>query len=237
MTSDCLWVSLAAMPRTARAVEAGLIYHVLNRGNGRMRLFRKDGDFAAFEDVLAQGLLRYPVELLTYCLMDNHWHLVLRPGTDDGLARFMAWVGVTHVRRHHAHYRTCGGGHLYQGRFKSFPVQEDGHFLTVCRYVEANALRAGLVARAEDWPWGGLHARRFRGKPLALSDWPVDRPRNWTRRVNVTMEDATIEAMRTSVNRGRPSGDSAWVDHTARRLGLLFTLRKPGRPSSPVKNQ
>ena len=151
---------LTGMPRTARAVEAGLIYHVLNRGNGRMRLFHKDGDFAAFEDVLAAGLLRYPVELLTYCLMGNHWHLVLRPQAPDGLARFMGWVGVTHVRRHHAHYQTTGGGHLYQGRFKSFPVQDDAHFLAVCRYVEANALRAGLVAKAEDWKWSGLHGRR-----------------------------------------------------------------------------
>ncbi len=90
--------------RTGRAIEAGLIYHVINRGNGRMRLFHKPEDCRAFQRVLAEGLERYPVELLTYCVMPNHWHLVVRPGTQEGMGRWLGWVGVTHVRRHHAHY-------------------------------------------------------------------------------------------------------------------------------------
>ena len=206
------------------------MYHVLNRGNARMRLFHKNEDFEAFERVLAEGLERYPVDLLTYCLMNNHWHLVLRPRTDESLGRLMGWVGVTHVRRHHEHYRTRGGGHLYQGRFKSFPVQDDAHFLTVCRYVEANARRAGLVERAQDWAWGGLYARRWRPKPFRLSRWPVARPRDWTRSVNRLLPDDELESLRTSVNRGRPWGDVEWVHRTAARLDLTFTLRNPGRP-------
>jgi putative transposase len=225
------------MPRTARAIQAGLVYPVLNRGNGRMRLFHKDEDFAAFVRVLAEGLERYPVDLLTYCLMGNHWHLVLRPETDRSLGQLMGWVGVTHVRRHHEHDHTRGGGHLYQGRFKSFPVQDDGHFLTLCRYVEANALRAGLVRRAEEWPWGGLHARAEGAEPLVLSDWPVDRPRAWTARVNEAMGEQALEGLRTSVNRGRPWGEQEWVQQTARRLGLEFTLRNPGRPAKQDGNQ
>ena len=106
-----------------------------------MRLFHKAEDYQAFERVLAEGLERYPVELLTYCVMPNHWHLVVRPKTDEALGRWMGWVGVTHVRRHHEHYHRRGGGHLYQGRFKSFPVSSDEHFLTLCRYVEANPPR------------------------------------------------------------------------------------------------
>src|SRR5271166_3463026 len=178
------------MPRTARATEAGMVYHVLNRGNGRMRIFHKPEDFAAFERVLAEGLQRYPVELFTYCLMPNHWHLVVRPRTDKALGRWMGWVGVTYVRRYHEHYQSRGGGHLYQGRFKSFPVEEDDYFLTLCRYVEANPLRAGLVERAEDWQWSGLW-RRARGEAdedsPVLSPWPVERPRNWTARVNANL--------------------------------------------------
>src|SRR5271157_1281863 len=121
------------MPRTARATEAGMVYHVLNRGNGRMRIFHKPEAFAAFERVLAEGLRRYPVELFTYCVMSNHWHMVVRPKTDKALGRWMGWVGVTHVRRYHEHYHSRGGGHLYQGRFKSFPVQEDDYFLRAGR--------------------------------------------------------------------------------------------------------
>ncbi len=97
MTAAPATSNLRFMPRTGRSVEAGLIYHVINRGNGRMRLFHKDADFAAFEAVLAEGLERYPVDLLSYCLMGNHWHLVLRPRTNKSLGQLMGWVGVTHV--------------------------------------------------------------------------------------------------------------------------------------------
>ncbi len=225
------------MPRTARAIESGLIYHVLNRGNGRMRLFHKDMDFDAYERVLAEGLKRYPVDLLTYCLMPNHWHLVLRPRTDEALGRLMGWVGVTHVRRHHAHYRTRGGGHLYQGRFKSFPVEEEIYLLRLCRYVEANSLRAGLVKRAEDWRWSGLYARRHRGSGLTLADWPIERPRNWQAAVNEPLTEENLRQLRTSVNRGRPCGGHEWVQRTAQRLGLESTLRSPGRPRKKQINE
>ena len=228
---------LSAMPRTARAIEAGLIYHVLNRGNARMKLFHKDADFEAFERVLGEGLERYPVRLLTYCLMGNHWHLVVQPKTDDALGRFLGWVGVTHVRRHHEHYHTRGGGHLYQGRYKSFPVQKEGHFLTVCRYVEANAVRAGLVKRVEDWPWCGFTARRGGKKPFTLATWPVDRPRNWRTLVNGDIADEKLDTLRTSVNRGRPYGDAKWTKRIAHRLGLEFTMRNPGRPRKKENNQ
>ena len=218
------------MPRTARAVEPGTIYHVLNRGNGRMQLFHKPEDFEAFQKVVAEALKRYPVDLLTYCLMSNHWHLVLRPRTAAALGRFMGWVGVTHVRRHHAHYNSRGGGHLYQGRFKSFPVQDDGHFLTVCRYVEANALRAGMVKRAEDWAYCGLSARSGRSGKVPVSQWPVDRPANWIKLVNAMPDKATLDSLRDSVNGGKPYGSEQWVAQAVRRLGLEFTLRGPGRP-------
>ena len=117
---------------------------MLNRGNGRRMLFTKPGDFRAFLKVLRQGLERYPVDLLAYCLMGNHWHLLLRPGTATALSALMRWVTTTHARRVHQH-RGAGSGHVYQGRFKCFPVQSDGHFLTVAQYVEGNPLRAKLV--------------------------------------------------------------------------------------------
>lgn len=218
------------MPRTGRAIQAGVIYHVLNRANGRMRLFHQPSDYEAFEQVLAQGLQRYPVELFTYCLLPNHWHLVVRPKTDQALARLMSWVGVTHVRRHHEHYRSRGGGHLYQGRFKSFPVAQDDYFFTLCRYVEANALRAKLVEQAEHWEWSGLWKRRHRGKGLCLASWPLQRPPNWLESVNAGLAEEQLAALRECVQRGRPLGAGEWVRTTAARLGLDFTLRGPGRP-------
>lgn len=223
------------MPRTARSTKAGVVYHVLNRGNGRMRLFHKAGDYAAFERVLAEGLERYPVELFTYCLMPNHWHLVVRPNADEALGRLMGWVGVTHVRRHHEHYHTRGEGHLYQGRFKSFPVAEDDYFLKLCRYVEGNPLRAGLVKRAEHWQWSSLWQWLHGSGELPLSSWPVRRSRNWIAWVNREPDEEQVQAIRACVQRGRPLGPNNWVRRTANRLGLVFTLRNPGRPRKAPK--
>lgn len=225
------------MPRTARSIETDTVYHVLNRGNGRMRLFHKAGDYEAFERVLGEGLERYPVELFTYCVMPNHWHLVVRPKTDEALGRWMGFVGVTHVRRHHEHYQTRGAGHLYQGRFKSFPVAEDDYFLALCRYVEANPLRAGLVERAEQWQWSGLWRRAHGAGPLPLSSWPVERPRTWVAWVNRILDEEQLEGIRICVQRGRPLGPKHWVGRTAARLGLDFTLRGPGRPRKTPDNQ
>ena len=223
------------MPRTARVAPGGVVFHVLNRGNGRAPLFDRDGDYAAFLAALADALAAFPgVSLFAYCLMPNHWHLVLRPKADGELGRFMQRLTVTHVRRHHQHRGTTGGGHVYQGTYKSFPAQADEHFLALCRYVERNALRAGLVRRAEDWRWCSLSARlspdAAPDAAALLSEWPVDRPRNWARLVNAPQTAAEEEALRESVRRGRPYGADPWQRRTAGRLGLAHTFRPRGRP-------
>ncbi len=210
------------------------MFHVLNRGVGRRELFGDAGDYAAFERCLAYALAAVPgLDLLAYCLMPNHWHLRVRPAADDALGRFMHRLTMTHTRRWQEHRRAVGHGHLYQGRFKSFPVQADGHFLTVARYVERNALRAGLVAAAERWPWLSL-ARRARpsadGIPLRLAPWPVDVGRDWPAVVNSPQTDAEAAAVRTSLDRGGPFGDADWSRLTVARLGLESTRRPTGRP-------
>jgi REP element-mobilizing transposase RayT len=139
------------MPRSARHAPGGIIYHALNRAVARLPLFQKDGDYEAFERVLALALKKYPIRLLAYCVMPNHWHMVLWPREDGELSAFLRWLTLTHSMRWHTHYHTTGTGHLYQNRFKSFPIEADDHLYTVLRYVERNALRANLVKRAEDW--------------------------------------------------------------------------------------
>ncbi len=218
------------MPRPRRVVQKDAYYHVLNRGNGGMTLIHKPEDSHAFLKVLGEGQDKYPVELLAFCLMTNHWHLVVRPREADALGAFMRWVSVTHVRRHHAHYHSGRGGHLYQGRFKGFPIQDDRHFLTVCRYVEANPLRAALVERAELWPFSSLGYHPDGPPPIRLAAWPVDRPGRWVESVNRRMPDAALAAVRESVNRGRPFGKESWTTRVAKRLGLESTMRRVGRP-------
>ncbi len=222
------------MPRTARPTPGGYAHHVLNRGVNRMTIFEDDDDYHAFERSLARCLDLHPgVRLLTYCLMPTHWHLLLWPRGDDDLSPFMQRLTLTHTRRWQEHRHCHGSGHLYQSRFKSFPIQRDDHFLTVARYVERNALRAKLCRRAEDWPWSGLWIRQFGGEDhrRMLSPWPVREPRNWLALVNREQTDAVEEAIRTSVNRGRPFGGTSWVKRTAAALGLEHTLRPRGRPT------
>lgn len=222
------------MPRRPRHAPGGHIYHVLNRAAGRRALFRKPADYDAFERILIETCARMPgVDLLAYCLMPNHWHLLLRPSRDGEVSEFMRLLTVTHTQRLHAHRHTAGTGPVYQGRFKSFPVQSANHFLTVVRYVERNALRAGLVERAQDWRWCSLHARGEGRAPLCavLRDWPAPGiPARWVQTVNRPMTRKEREAVRLCVKRSRPYGDTDWVERTAAKLGLTASLRPPGRP-------
>jgi len=208
------------------------VYHVLNRAVGRMALFENDEDYAAFERVLGEAVQRLDPRLLAYCLMPTHWHLVLYPRGDGDLSEFMRWLTVTHTQRWHAHEQTVGTGPVYQGRFKSFPVQRDEHLLTLLRYVEGNALQAGLVERAQDWRWSSLWARREGDDDLQamLSNWPVAEPTQWLRTVNRGLDESELEAVRQCVQKDRPYGGDRWMTRTAAKLGLESSLRSPGRP-------
>jgi len=144
------------MPRRPRVCPAGVCFHVLNRAVARLPLFEKQEDYEAFERVLAEAFERQPLPIFAYCVMPNHWHFVVRPETDEQLTDFFRWLTHTHTMRWHAHYGTQGTGHLYQGRFKTFAIEEDEHLLAVLRYVERNPLRANLCERAEDWTFGRI---------------------------------------------------------------------------------
>ena len=226
------------MPRQPRAAPGGYVYHALNRAVARLPLFEKSGDFDAFERVLRLALAKQPMRLLAYCLMPNHWHCVLWPVGDSDLTAFVRWLTHTHTQRWHAHYHSAGTGHLYQGRFKSFPIQEDDHLYTVLRYVERNPLRAGLVERVEDWRWSSLAHRQGdaadRLKPL-LHSWPTPEPADWLERVNQPETEAELEAVRQCVARGQPYGSAAWQEGTAKALKLESTFRKPGRPRKQLE--
>jgi putative transposase len=138
----------------------------------------------------------------------------------------MHWISASYIHRYRK--RHGGSGHLWQGRFKAFPIQQDEHLVTVLRYIERNPLRAGLVGRAEDWLWSSARERRAGAAWLELS--PVPGPKNWLGGVNAPMTEAEVEALRHSVNRGTPFGSEAWVTRTARRLGLEASLNPRGRP-------
>ena len=225
------------MPRRKRAATGGLVFHVLNRAVARDKIFRKPADYQAFENILQEARDWVPMRLLCYSVMPSHWHLVLWPRGDSDLSEYMRWLSVTHTKRWHSHHHTIGTGALYQGRFKSFPIEADDHFLTVCRYVERNALRANLVERAEEWRWSSLWHRVRGSTAVTLDAWPVPVGSEWLAHVNRAETEAELKGLRQSVIRGVPFGDEPWQARTVNRLGLESTLRPRGRPRKiPAQN-
>ena len=204
-----------------------MIYHALNRGNCRATVFHKAEDFDAFRQTIVDARERLPIDVLGYCLMPNHFHLVVRPHGDGDLGRWMQWLLTAHARRYHRLHGTSG--HVWQGRFKAFPIQDDAHLAAVVRYVEHNPLRAELVKRAQDWQWSSLPDWR-RGDPLVWRGEPPIRDAGWLRRVNKPLSASDLHRIRHSVDRGSPFGDEVWTRQTAARLGLESCLRPRGRP-------
>lgn len=223
------------MARTNRVAVDGMIYHILNRANGREKIFNKDEDFFAFEKILFQAKEKYPsIDILSFCIMPNHWHFAISPRRGEDLSMFMRWLTHTHTQRYNSHYNLIGRGHVYQGRFKSFPVSNDDYFLKLSRYIERNPLRAKLVIRAEDWRWSSLWIREkgTKEQKQLLSKWPLEYDENYLEWVNQKQknEDEELENIRLSIQRGRPFGLMDWVKSVSKRLNLSSTLRPKGRP-------
>ena len=221
------------MARVQRMDVGGTVYHALNRANFRSALFRRESHYRDFLAILEGSLAVVPMRILAYCLMPNHWHLVLYPRADGDLARFLQRVTLIHTQRYHAHTRTVGYGHLYQGRYKSLPVERDGHFFTLVRYVERNAKRARLVKRAEDWPWSSLHARLYgdQQERRILSPWPVAEPKEYLQWLNQSAPQEETDKIRYAIQRSRPYGSQDWVSKAAAQFGLETTLHPRGRPN------
>ncbi len=191
------------MGRAQRVVTPGMVYHVVNRATERRAIFLKTADYAAFLVLLAAACARFPVDLLAYCVMPNHWHLVLRPLEASALSAYMQWLTARHVDNYRRANGTLGCGHLYQGRFRSSLVESESYYWNVFRYVEANPLRAKLVDRAEDWEWGSLFERQ---KPFLhlLTPSPVALPANWLDIVNGAIDAVELAHFRESLNRCAP---------------------------------
>jgi putative transposase len=217
--------------RARRQTPGGIVYHVLNRANGKRMIFETAFDFMAFEKVLAEGISRYPIRLLGYCIMSNHWHLLLWPYNDGELSLFMKWITMTHSHRWNTAHGETGFGHLYQGRFKSFPVQSNSRYLSVLRYIESNPLRAGLVGSSMFWRWSSLAIRQgVRKDGLNLADGPVALPDNWLGLVDLHPGESDLKKIERCLGRGCPFGDEAWAVQTAGQMELTSALKPRGRP-------
>ena len=222
------------MPRIERVDVGESVYHILNRANARVQIFDNKEDYEQFEYILEEAAKKFDMRLLAYCIMPNHFHLVLCPKKDGDLSKFMGWLTNTHTRRWHVEKGTIGQGHLYQGRYKSFICQNDGHFLTLVRYVECNAKKGNLVKRAEDWRWSSVWRREnFNPKQKRgnfLSPWPVSIPNDYMLWLNEPQTKEEEEKIERSIEKNIPFGRDSWVDKIIKKYNLEQTTRGVGRP-------
>ena len=220
------------MARPPRIDIGDHVYHVINRANGRLKIFEEEWMYQDFEYLLNEMHEQFDMRILAYVLMPNHWHLLLYPQKDGDIGKALQWLGTAHTRRYHAQTETVGGGHLYQGRYKSFIVESDQHLLTVLKYIERNPVRARLARQAENWRWSSAH-RRLSGTSKErnlLAESPVDLPRNYRSWLNVPEPSEELTAIRESIRKGIPYGRESWRSRMVERHKLEHTLREPGRP-------
>ena len=216
------------MPRRLRHSLRGTVFHVMNRAVKRTVLFETPPDYEAFLAVITEGLQRFKIKVVAYCVMPNHWHFVVICDRIEELSKWMHWVAGTHGIRWNAARGCRGTGSVYQGRFTAVPVETQTSLMRVCRYVERNALRKGIVASAEDWRWCSLHATCKNCHPIPLEPWPILRPDNWVEIVNTPETEAELKDLRTCIQRNQPIGVRSWQEAVAPFIGQ--SMRPQGRP-------
>ena len=206
------------MPRHRRLLLNGCAHHLLNRGNRKQTIFHKPADYSAFLSILIEANGRFQMPICALCVMRNHWHLVVWPDEAASISAYMHWVMNAHVHRYHRHYKLTGLGHLYQDRYKAFPIQDDRHMYTVMRYVEANPIRANLIDRAERWEWSSLRLRaQPEWKGILANGNRIQLPENWTTFVNEGLPSDDLKALRTCARKGEPFGEAEWIEQVRRK--------------------
>ena len=220
------------MPRVSRIDVAQEVYHILNRANARVQIFDDNKDYLDFEKILQEAVEKFDMRLLAYCVMPNHWHLVVYPKQDGDLQKFMGWLSNTHTKRWHSAKKTTGQGHLYQGRYKSFICQDDNHFLTLAYYVERNAKKAGLCNIAQNWKWSSVWRREHgtEQQKKIFSVWPIEVPKDYLTHLNQIQLENDEKLIEQSIDRGSPYGEGNWLEKTIKKFQLDATINPRGRP-------
>jgi putative transposase len=217
------------MPKRLRRSLHGAAFHVMNRAVRGTVLFQTTADYLAFIAVILESLARFQVRVISFQVMPNHWHFVILCDWIEEISDWMHWLAGTHANRWNGAHHCRGTGAVYQGRFKAIPIQSGNSLIRVCRYVERNALRKGLIDRAENWDWSSLYAARNNCDLIPLTPWPILRPSNWLEIVNSPDVPQELDEFRKCIRRNHPIGDPTWQHTVAPYVGL--TMRRRGRKS------
>jgi len=220
------------MGKVPRVDIAEHYYHVLNRGNAKQQIFFDESDYRMFESVLLLGIKKFDIEVYAYCVMPNHFHFVLKTLSDGEMGRFMQWITLTHTSWIHVKNDSVGYGHIYQGRYKSFVIEDDIYLQAVLRYVEQNPLRAGLVTNLEEWVWTSFYKRKYYTGKLAknLTVHPYQQSKEYETFVSELLPENVYSELKKSSTKGKPFGSEEWVNTTIEQYGLQATIRTVGRP-------
>ena len=225
------------MGRLPRPTGDDFIYHAINRGNNRADVLGPEGERDVFLGDLARTMARYPFALFGYCLMSNHFHLLLKPAPGQSISRILQSLTVAHTWRHHRRQGTSG--HVWQGRFRSPVVQDGDHLLVVLRYIEANPVRAAMVAEPCESTWSSHRCHGAGHADPLLDSFPEweqlgrtepERRARWRRKVRGEQPAKEVDGVRSSVRSGRPYGAEDWVEVISHRLGIVREPRRRGRP-------
>lgn len=222
------------MPRIARTVFAGLPHHITQRGNRGGEVFFTDEDRRRYLGQLKEYCQKHKVQILAYCLMTNHIHLVAVPKNRDGLERVLRPLHMRHaqfINRQHN-----WSGHLWQGRFFSSPLDEA--YLWFCvRYVERNPVRANIVTRAEDYEWSSAAAHcGLREDDLLSTDsesWEIfkDIP-DWSAWLKNADDKEKLEIVRRNIHKNLPCGSDGFIEKLESIAGCSLQFRAVGRPKN-----
>jgi putative transposase len=220
------------MPKRYTRGSGGQIFHVTNRATLGQVLFDTPSSYLLFLHTLKQACERVPMRILAYCLMPNHWHLVLAPYRDGDLSRFMHWLTGTHAKRLRHSTGTVGRGAVYQGPYNADPVEDEAGLYRLLRYVERNPVRARLIERAEGWPWSSATLNPVTRIPLTA--WPIPRPKEWLDVLAADDKPFEVEAVRLRIVHRAPAPAGLPDDGLRRPKPAWFVQGGDVTPGDPI---
>lgn len=212
------------MARLPRIDIAGNYYHVLNRTNARVIISFTDCEYKLLEHIIEEACMFFDIHILAYCIMPNHFHFVVFTQQEGELGTVFKWITQTHTQRWHKKRNTIGTGSLYQGRFKSFPIQEDQYLFNVIRYVERNPLTANLVSNPLNWKYSSLY-RRHKGTEKDRNILqPIDNllPKNYIKHLMTPISKKELDGFKKAINQNQAFGDDTYREAWRQKLHHSF---------------
>ena len=233
------------MPRQARIILRNTPHHIVQRGHNRQAVFIEDADYRYYIATLREWKEELNIKVYGYCLMTNHVHLIIDPCDDeDNLGKFMKRLAGRQTRYVNALERRTGS--LWEGRYKSSPIETDTYLLACSRYVELNPVNAGMVKQASDYEWSSYRQKAGVEKEMWVDNDPIyiglskdknERMQRYKKYINQPVPEEEKQLIGGALQRGQLTGTHRFVEEVERRLGIRVEQRKQGRPKKQKKGE